>query len=171
MRRSPETDDCSILSFAAHSGFNTTCWSTFLMNTNAPPPLPPLPNQDAEHLRLLSVFHTILAVIGALFACFPLVHVVMGLAMMGGGSAVAPGAPVGFGLLFAGMGMVAVCTGWALAICTFLSGRFIARRRRRMFSFVLAAILCAFPPFGTALGVFTLIVLNRDSVQRLYALT
>lgn len=139
------------------------------MTTNAPPPIPP-GNKDAEHLRLLAVFHTIVAVIGALFACFPLVHVAMGLAMIGAGSAAAARPPVGFGLLFAGMGMFAVCTGWALAICTFLSGRFIARRRRRMFSFVLAAILCAFPPFGTVLGVFTLIVLNRDSVQRLYAL-
>ena len=43
-----------------------------------------------------------------------------------------------------------------------------AKRRKRMFSYVMAAILCAFMPFGTVLGVFTLIVLGRESVRQLY---
>ena len=34
----------------------------------------------------------------------------------------------------------------AAAICTFLSGRYLARREKRMFSFVMAAILCIFFP-------------------------
>lgn len=33
---------------------------------------------------------------------------------------------------------------------------------------VLGALLCPSPPFGTALGVSTLIVMNRPSVKRLY---
>lgn len=32
----------------------------------------------------------------------------------------------------------------------------------------MAAILCMFIPFGTILGVFTLIVLSRESVRQLY---
>lgn len=58
--------------------------------------------------------------------------------------------------------------GWAGAICTFISGRLLAKRRKRMFSFVMAALLCMFMPFGTVLGIFTIMVLSRESVQRLY---
>jgi hypothetical protein len=37
-----------------------------------------------------------------------------------------------------------------------------------MFSFVMAAVMCMFVPFGTILGVFTIIVLSKESVLRLY---
>jgi hypothetical protein len=37
-----------------------------------------------------------------------------------------------------------------------------------MFSLVIAGVQCMFAPFGTALGVFTIIVLTRDSVRRQY---
>jgi hypothetical protein len=44
----------------------------------------------------------------------------------------------------------------------------MAKRRGRVFSFVVAAILCLFMPFGSVLGIFTIIVLNRLSVRQLY---
>jgi hypothetical protein len=50
-----------------------------------------------------------------------------------------------------------------------LSGRFIQRRVNRTFSIVVSGFLCLFFPFGTILGIFTLIVLTRESVIRLYA--
>lgn len=133
---------------------------------------PPLSTKDAEHLRLLSIFHYIVGAIGAFFACFPLIHVVIGVMMvtqpeaMGGHHGEGP--PAFFGYLFAGIGLSLALFGWAAAICTIISGRMLAQRRRRMFSFVVAAILCLFLPFGTILGVFTIIVLSRDSVRRLY---
>jgi hypothetical protein len=34
--------------------------------------------------------------------------------------------------------------------------------------FVIACIECLFMPFGTILGVFTLIVLSRESVKKLF---
>jgi hypothetical protein len=36
-------------------------------------------------------------------------------------------------------------------------------------TFVVAAINCAFFPFGTALGIFTIIVLQRSTVKMTYA--
>jgi len=39
-----------------------------------------------------------------------------------------------------------------------------------MFSFIFAAILCGLFPFGTVLGVFTIIVLSKDSVKKIYEL-
>jgi hypothetical protein len=50
-----------------------------------------------------------------------------------------------------------------------IAGRCLARRRNRAFCFVMAGISCAFFPLGTVLGVFTLIVLSRDSVQSMFA--
>jgi hypothetical protein len=38
-----------------------------------------------------------------------------------------------------------------------------------MFSLVIAGLNCIQIPFGTALGVFTIIVLLRDSVREAYA--
>jgi hypothetical protein len=139
------------------------------MDTLPPPLLSP---RDVEHLKLLAIFHYIVGGIGAFFACFPLIHVFLGVMMvanpesMGGNAGGVPPPFVGF--LFAGMGLLFVLIGWAGALLTIISGRMLAKRRRRIFSFVVAVILCMFFPFGTALGVFTIIVLSRDSVRRLY---
>lgn len=138
------------------------------------PGLPPAPrNDDLEHLKLLAIFHYVVAAIGAAFACFPLIHVAMGVMMVVNPEFMADGQkgtppPAAIGYIFIVMGGLFVLVGWAAAICTFVSGRFLARRRNRMFSFVMAAILCMFVPFGTILGVFTIIVLSRESVRRLY---
>jgi hypothetical protein len=141
-----------------------------------PPTLPILSpaqrTKDEEHLRLLAVFHYVVAGIGALFACFPLIHVAMGLVLflhpgtIGGRQNDVP--PHWFGLIFVVIGGFFVLLGWSAAICTFISGRYLAKRRKRMFSYVMGAVLCAFMPFGTILGVFTLIVLGRESVRQLY---
>lgn len=143
---------------------------------DSPTPPPTGQSQDEEHLKLLAIFHYVVAAIGALFACFPLLHVAMGVMMvvspefLSGGQN-GPPPPPAIGYFFIVMGGVFVLMGWAAAIGTFLSGRFLARRQNRIFSFVMAAILCMFFPFGTALGVFTIIVLSKESVQRLYAKT
>ncbi|MDB6020061.1 MAG: hypothetical protein JWR19_4550 [Pedosphaera sp.] len=49
-----------------------------------------------------------------------------------------------------------------------LSGLFLRQRRHRTFSIVVGALNCLQIPFGTALGVFTLIVLSRNSVRAAY---
>jgi len=144
------------------------------MEASTPPPNSP--SNDSEHLRLLVIFHYVVAALGAVFACFPLLHVAMGVMMVVSpeimtGSQKGPPPPAAIGYLFIVMGGLCVVLGWAAAICTFISGRFLARRRHRMFSFVMAALLCMMFPFGTALGIFTIIVLSRESVQRLYAVT
>ena len=58
--------------------------------------------------------------------------------------------------------------GCTVGICTFLCGHYISRRTHRTFTMVIAGINCLSFPFGTALGLFSLIVLSRESVQALY---
>lgn len=56
----------------------------------------------------------------------------------------------------------------ALGTANVLSGLFIRKRKNRTFSFIIAGINCMQFPFGTALGVFTFIVLSRISVKMEY---
>ena len=130
-------------------------------------------NQDQEHLRLLSIFHYVVGGLMALFALIPVFHMVLGLlfiispeTMMGSGG---EPPPAFFGWLFFGIGSFLFLLGQATAVCVIVSGRFLAQRRRYMFSFVVACVQCLFVPFGTVLGIFTIVVLSRESVKALYA--
>jgi len=73
-----------------------------------------------------------------------------------------------FGWFFFMAGLVCFLVGQAVSISVIVSGRFIKKRVRYMFSFVLACLACVFVPFGTILGVFTIIVLSRESVKAKY---
>lgn len=78
--------------------------------------------------------------------------------------------PDWFGWLFFLMGLAFFIFGQAVSIAVILSGRYLKQRRRYWFSFVVACIACTFMPFGTVLGVLTLIVLCRPSVKTLYGM-
>lgn len=120
---------------------------------------------------MLTLFHYVLAGITALFACIPIIHVAFGaIIVLSPAHMNAPEAlPFRlFGLFFMVMGAVAILMGWTMAVLTFISGRCIAKREKRTFSMVVAGIQCVFVPFGTVLGIFTLLVLQRNSVRQLY---
>jgi len=129
--------------------------------------------EDAEHLKLLSLFHYIVGGLLALISLFPVFHLLFGAVMLFAPHLMEKNAQEiwilqvagGFFMLFAGLLMLG---GMSLAIATVMSGRCLSRSRNHTFSFVVAAILCMFMPFGTVLGVFTLIVLSRPSVKSLY---
>jgi hypothetical protein len=127
---------------------------------------------DNEHLRLLAIFHYVLGGIMALFACIPIIHVLLGLGMVAFPHAFGEGrkAPPAFlGWLFLVLGSCLITVGWAFAALVVSAGRCIAARKRYMFCFVVACVECLWMPFGTCLGVFTILVLNRPSVKELFA--
>lgn len=131
---------------------------------------------DAQHLRLLSIFHYVVGGLTALFACFPLIHLAIGLAMVFSPDFFHTKAgeqppPQAIGWLFTCIGGFMFLVGQTMAVCTILAGRFIARRKRYWFIFVMACIECAFFPFGTVLGVFTIITLSRQTVKGLFSVT
>lgn len=129
-------------------------------------------NEDVQHLRWLIIGHYITAALVALLACFPLIHLTVGLMLLFKPPAPPPGGepfPVElFGLLFALIGGAVVLGGWALAACIFAAGRFLAARKRYYFCMVIAALSCIVFPIGTVLGVFTLLVLSRPSVKAMF---
>ncbi len=126
--------------------------------------------QDLEQLKLLAIFHYVAAGMAALVACIPIMHFFMGLALATGALGDSdPGTrPVGFGIMaFAAFFIVA---GWTFAALVAFAGRSLQTHRRYTYCLVMAGIECIFMPVGTVLGVFTIIVLVRDSVKALFGM-
>ena len=127
--------------------------------------------KDEEHLRLLSIFHYVVGGMAALFAMFPTLHLIMGLVLIFfpqniNGQGGPP--PVFIGWLFVIFSTVFITIGLIFATCVLMTGRFLAGRRHYMYCFVMACVECVFMPFGTVLGVFTIIVLQRQSAKDLF---
>ena len=131
-------------------------------------------SQDNEHLNLLATFHYVVAGLGALCSLFPLIYTTVGVVFIfttRHGTA-KPGEdlpPEFLGWIFVVLGSVFFLLGIAMAICILMTGRSLALRKRYHFVFVMACIECLFIPFGTILGVFTLVVLSRESVRALFS--
>lgn len=56
----------------------------------------------------------------------------------------------------------------AMIICNLMTAHSLAVRRNYMFCLVVSGINCIVFPIGTALGVFTMVVLMRPSVKELF---
>ncbi len=129
---------------------------------------------DDEHLRLLSIFYYVKGGISALFACIPMIHVVLGLVMVVAPHVFGQGkdAPPAFiGWIFVVLGLSIIFIGWTFAALTLIAGRCLARRKHYNYCLVVGCLECLSIPFGTVLGVFTIIVLNRASVKEMFRAT
>jgi hypothetical protein len=127
---------------------------------------------DANHLKLLVVFHWVLAGLSLVWIGFFYLHHQM-LDMMINSPEMwkdAKSAPppaeffAFFQYFYLAAGTLVVVHGLANA----LSAYCLHRRQARMLSLIVAGFNCIFFPFGTALGVFTFIVLLRESVENSY---
>lgn len=127
-------------------------------------------NRDEDHLLALSICHYVLAGLNALSGCIPLVHVTLGLSMLAGAFNAGPNPPpaeIGWFFLIIG-GSVSLIS-WTFAALNFFGGRCLARHTHYRFCFAVCVINCLQVPQGTALAVFTIIVLSRESVEALFA--
>ena len=126
-------------------------------------------NKESDYLRLLSIFHYVLAALQALGACMPFIHVAIGIGIIAGGADVGGRhLPVFVGLMFVLIGGFIILVGWTFAVCLFLSGCYLRERRNYNFSLIFAGFCCILFPLGTVLGVFTILVLLRPGVKELY---
>ena len=127
--------------------------------------------ENIEYLRLLSIFHYVVGGLAALFACFPIIYIAVGvLALYVPGSMDAEGEalPALFGWIFIVFGGALILVGWAFAVFSIVAGRYLARQAHYLFCMVMAAIECIFIPFGTVLGIFTILVLSKPSVKKMF---
>ncbi len=139
------------------------------------PPLPPLYDKDKEQLKLLGIFSFVIAGLGVAGLAFLGLHYLimstvfdnpaMWQKAMADQKNPAPFDPTQFFnvfryfyLLFAGWGMASI-------IGNLIAGYCLRQQRDRTFCLIVAGFNCINFPFGTALGVFSLIVLVRESVR------
>ena len=125
--------------------------------------------QDEKNLDLLSIFHYIVGGITGLMSCFPVIHVIMGIAMLSGRLDGKEPPPAFLGWIFVLMGSFFIVCGMALSLTMVIAGRKLKSRRSRTFCLVIAGIECIAMPFGTVLGIFTIITLMKESVIELFA--
>jgi hypothetical protein len=131
-------------------------------------------DRDTEQLNLLSIFHYVVAGLAALFSFFPLLYTTIGIIFIFAArhGTAKPGEdlpPEFLGWIFAVLGSLLFLMGVAMAISILIAGRSLALRKRYSFALVMACIECLFVPFGTILGVFTIVVLSRESVRELFS--
>ncbi|MEK6771537.1 MAG: hypothetical protein AABY62_07870 [Pseudomonadota bacterium] len=128
---------------------------------------------DEEHLRLLALFHYISGGLTILFSCVFIIHLTfLGLLMsspnlLGPVPSQGPDPQSVLSVIFT-IFAVLIALGIGYGIAQIISGRFLARRRHRTFSLIVAIPNLLLIPYGTLLGVFTLMVLGRESVKNLY---
>ncbi len=150
---------------------------------------PALTAEDREHLKLLSIFYYIY---GALTLIPMLCLGLWGLIVLIGIGAAASqqtatththtmtvtshsnfngSGPAVVGTFFTCFFLIAAIFVIAISISVFFAGHSLSRYRNPTFCTVVAALLCLNVPLGTALGVFTLIVLARPTVKAAFANT
>lgn len=106
------------------------------------------------------------------FALFPLIHVTIGLAMLLGAFPTPNAAGEPFPR-FAGLFFVILGGAFSLmfaigATLKLLTARRLRERRSKTFCMITAGLSCVGIPYGTALGVVTLLLLGRPSVSALF---
>ena len=127
---------------------------------------------DADHLKLLAIFHFVgagLALMGLLFLLlhFAIMHTLLESPQMWQNQKSGP-PPAAFFAIFKWFYLF--FGAWLLLSCVLniVSGLCLISRKGRTFSLVVAGLNCLHLPLGTTLGVFTIVVLVRDSVRELY---
>lgn len=127
---------------------------------------------DEDHLRLLSIFHYVLAALVGLGALFPGIYLVIGLFLILAADKLPnygqPPPPAFIGWFVVVVALIFITLACIFAVLLLITGRFLAQRRHHTFCLIIAGIECFFVPFGTVLGVLTLVLLLQEPVRLLF---
>ncbi len=126
---------------------------------------------ESEQLRLLGLFHLVVAAIIFLFSLIPLLQLLPAMALLGG-SLAGPERDVGGALaggLWAAAAAALLLASWLLVCGLILSGAFLRRRKHYSFCLVVSAVVFFAVPLGTVVAVISGIILLRPGVQALFA--
>lgn len=127
-------------------------------------------SKDLEQLRLLSIGYYIYGGLSAVFYLMPLLFIFVGIGIVTEfikpQGKEPPTSADGWTFLI--IGTLFFLYGQITSIATILAGRFIKQRKKHLFCLIVAGFNCISFPIGTALGVFTFVVLLRDSVKAMF---
>jgi len=123
-------------------------------------------NEDIRYLNVLAVFHFIVAGIVALISCAPLINLFIGFSMLeeipraiAQGELFSDQILVPF-IMFTLLPVTFSVVGWMFSVAIALNAYYIKKRKWLIYCLVMGGIETIFMPFGTVLGVFTIISPN-----------
>lgn len=128
-------------------------------------------SSDIQQLQWLSIVHYAVAVMAILLSCLPIMDVGIPLRMALHPESMGNPPPL-LGWMGVFLAVLILVMGVAYTTCLILAGRFLTRHcgpKRHVFCLLTALVSLFFIPFGTVLGIFTIIVLMRPSVKELFA--
>lgn len=125
--------------------------------------------RNVDQLNLLSVFHFVMAGVSLLFSCFPLIYVVLGIALLNEKLPKKDGPPPEFiAWFFIAIGGIGFLLFLLYVVGLTIAGFKLRRQKSYIFCLVMAILSCLNMPFGTILGIFTIIILMRPETQVLF---
>ena len=126
--------------------------------------------KDENHLGILSTFYYVVAALAGIFSCMPFIHITIGVAMLLGvmDSSTGEAPPAFLGWIFIIVGALVSLMGFAYTVMLILTGRFLKHRRHYTFCLVIAGMSCLFMPFGTVLGIFSIILLSKPELKAMF---
>ena len=141
------------------------------------PPPPPVAYQayaftdvDRSHLTILAICYWIWGSLLLLISLVSLIYIALGVAFLSGAlnattRSSAPPPPPEFGWFFIIGGLFFLLLGQLTGWLNIVVGFSLRRQRRWLLCNIVAGLNCISVPFGTILGIFTFIVLGRQSVK------
>jgi hypothetical protein len=128
-------------------------------------------NQDENHLNILSIFYYIIGGLTLLGSLFGSIYIVLGAVFLAHPPPMnnPNGPPPEFlGGIFMGVGAIFMLILVTLGVLQIVAASSLRTKRRWIFCLVVAGLNCLHAPLGTALGVFTFVVLLRPTVKDLF---
>ena len=128
-------------------------------------------DRNVDNLNLLGVFHYVVAAFAALLALIPMIHLTVGTVLV---SVSLFNLKVLFPLTIVGGVFICIASCLILAGLIFatllcFAGGYLRRRTHYNFCLVAAGISCLLVPYGTILGIFSLIILTKQEVKALFS--
>ena len=124
---------------------------------------------NSQPLVLLSVFHYVLAALIYLKGAFALVLMGIGTIAVSAVLSERPddmaAALVALGMIFFVMPILILAISWTAATLVLIAGRCIGKHTRLTYCQIIAGLECLCVPFGTILGIFTLIHLTKPEIK------
>ena len=130
-----------------------------------------LVDRDQEHLRLLMLGYYINAGFCGFFSLFSLVYMAIGVLAASGalsGRSSSSDNPRVVGLIFLGIGFLFLAMALGGAWLNYFTARSLKLHRHRTFCLIIGGLSCLQMPWGTVIGVCTILVLSRPSVRMLF---
>jgi hypothetical protein len=126
-------------------------------------------DQQKGYLDLLAIGYYVVGGLAGLVSCFALIYLVLGGVMLFRPQSFQPDQPPAFvGCILFALGSGLLLAGWTYAATAVYAGRCLAQRRKHSFILVLAVVSCLFAPFGTILGILTIVLLVQPEVKALF---